>query len=434
LKWCLSKPDVFIAKSSFISYYKQYLSNNNQSTDIDWATHNVNQDAADYAMLMVDRQQNVSDAKMAGKVFNSQNSTTKIMRKLFLPFASFSLNQKSRMVSDIKVLGINSGASKQDKIIAARSLLSLPLEMLLYQSIGLSIRLGYLAIAKGIIGAVLDDDDEEKEKLLGMEISKEMKNATKYPLRSMVTDFLSPIPIADNTVVEGANLLLSQLSVDQDMIDEAVSKKNLMLKASDKEKMNEKEKQNFIEKYKQDREYQLFNDEKKSYGTIGIGYDTYKELIDNMNTAYTGQYTQDYMGNKSERFLLPKDQDNIKNAVIFEALFALGIVPRDVNTVTNNIIKLSKKNSLTETQYEKYKAVGKETGGKVTGWKMDLVKSKSKTESTLEELEWIKGYGGLTEKQGQEYIKLSKLVDEVSYMQLMDLQSGMTADKIIKSY
>jgi hypothetical protein len=434
LKWCLSKPDVFIAKSSFISYYKQYLSNNNQSTDIDWATHNVNQDAADYAMLMVDRQQNVSDAKMAGKVFNSQNSTTKIMRKLFLPFASFTLNQKSRMVSDIKVLGINSGASKQDRAIAFRSLASLPLEMALYQSIGLAIRLGYLAIAKGIIGAVVDDDDEEKEKILGMEISKEMKNATKYPLRSMVTDFLSPIPIADNTVVGGANYLLSQLSVDQDMIDEAVSKKNLMLEVSGKEKMNDKEKQNFIEKYKQDREYQLFNDEKKSYGTIGIGYDTYKELMGNINTAYTGKYTQDYMGNESERFLLPKDQDNIKNAVIFETLFALGILPRDVNTISKNIIKLSKKNSLTETQYEKYKAVGKETGGKVTGWKMDLVKSKSKTESTLEELEWIKEYGGLTEKQGQEYVKLSKVIGKISYMKLIDLQSGKTADQIIKYY
>ena len=434
LKLCLSKPDVFIAKSSFISYYKQYLSNNNQSTDIDWATHNVNQDAADYAMLMVDRQQNVSDAKMAGKAFSSQNSTTKVMRKIFLPFASFSLNQKSRMVSDIKVLGINSGASKQDKIIAARSLLSLPLEMALYQSIGLAIRLGYLAIAKGIIGAVADDDDEEKEKLLGMEVSKEMKNATKYPLKSMVTDFLSPIAIADHAVVGGANYLLSQLSVDQDMIDEAVSKKNLMLEVLGKDKMDEDQKEKFIKKFKKDHEYQLFNDEKKSYGTIGIGGDTYKELIDNMNTAYTGKYTQDYMGNESERFLLPKDQDNIKNAVIFETLFALGILPRDVNTISKNIIKLSKKNSLTETQYEKYKAVGKETGGKVTGWKMDLVKSKSKTESTLEELEWIKEYGGLTEKQGQEYIKLSKLVDEVSYMQLMDLQSGMTADKIIKSY
>ena len=434
LKWCLSKPDIFIAKSSFISYYKQYLSNNNQSTNIDWATHNVNQDAADYAMLMVDRQQNVSDAKMAGKIFNSQNSTTKIMRKLFLPFASFSLNQKSRMVSDIKVLGINSGASKQDKVIAARSLLSLPLEMLLYQSIGLSIRLGYLAIAKGIIGAIADDDDEEKEKLLGMEISKEIKNATKYPLRSMVTDFLSPIAIADNTVVGGVNYLLSKLSVDQDMIDEAVSKKNLMLEASGKDKMNEDEKEKFIEKYKQDHEYQLFNDEKKSYGTIGIGYDTYKELIDNMNTAYTGKYIQDYMGNKSERFLLPKDQDNIKNAVLFEAMFALGILPRDVKTVTNNIIKLSKKNSLTENQFEKYKAVEKESGKPVTDWKLELTKSKSELETTLDEIKWVEKHGGLTQQQGKEYIKLSAVVDEVSYKELQKIQSGVTADQIINSY
>jgi uncharacterized protein (DUF2249 family) len=383
---------------------------------------------------MVDRQQNVSDAKMAGKVFNSQNSTTKIMRKLFLPFASFSLNQKSRMVSDIKVLGINNGASKQDKMIALRSLASLPLEMALYQSIGLAIRLGYLAIAKGIIGAIADDDDEEKEKLLGMEVSKEMKNATKYPLRSMVTDFLSPIAIADNTVVGGVNYLLSKLSVDQDMIDEAVSKKNLMLEASDKDKMNDKEKQDFIEKYKQDHEYQLFNDEQKSYGTIGIGYDTYKELINNMNTAYTGKYTQDYMGNKSERFLLPKDQDNIKNAVIFEALFALGIVPRDVNTITNNIIKLSKKNSLTENQYEKYKAVEKESGKPVTDWKLELTKSKSELETTLDEIKWVEKHGGLTQEQGKEYIKLSAVVDEVSYKELQKIQSGVTADQIINAY
>jgi hypothetical protein len=433
LKYFLSKPDVFIAKSSFISYYKQYLSNNNQSIDIDWATHNVNQDAADYAMLMVDRQQNVSDAKMAGKIFSSQKPTTKIMRKIFLPFASFMLNQKSRMVSDIKVLGINSGASKQDKAIAFRSLASLPFEMAFYQSLSLAIRFGYLAAAKGIIGAIADDDDEEKERLLGMEVSKEIKNATKYPLKSLITDFLSPAPVADHLVVGVANALLSQLE-DKEMIDDAVDKKNLMLEVLGKEKMDDNKKEKFIKKFKKDHEYQLFNDEKKSYGTIGIGADLYYEVMDNAKTAYTGKYTQDYMGNESERFLLPKDQENIQNAVIFETLFALGILPRDVNTISKNIIKLSKKNSLTENQFEKYKAIEKETGGKVTGWKMDLVNSTSKIETTLEELKWIKEYGGLTEKQGKEYIKLSKLVDEVSYTELMDLQSGKTADQIIKSY
>ena len=250
----------------------------------------------------------------------------------------------------------------------------------------------------------------------------------------MVTDFLSPIAIADNTVVGGVNYLLSKLSVDQDMIDEAVSKKNLMLEASGKDKMNEDEKEKFIEKYKQDHEYQLFNDEKKSYGTIGIGYDTYKELIDNMNTAYTGKYIQDYMGNKSERFLLPKDQDNIKNAVLFEAMFALGILPRDVKTVTNNIIKLSKKNSLTENQFEKYKAVEKESGKPVTDWKLELTKSKSELETTLDEIKWVEKHGGLTQQQGKEYIKLSAVVDEVSYKELQKIQSGVTADQIINSY
>ena len=156
--------------------------------------------------------------------------------------------------------------------------------------------------------------------------------------------------------------------------------------------------------------------------------------MDNAKTAYTGQYTQDYMGNESERFLLPKDQDNIKNAVIFETLFALGILPRDVNTVTKNIIKLSKKNSLTETQYEKYKAVGKETGAKMTGWKMDLTRSKSKLETTVSEIEWIEKHGGLNEKQGKEYVKLSAAFDEVSYRDLQRIQSGKTADQIINSY
>ena len=435
LKFSLSKPDLWIAYSSFISYYKQYLSDNNQSTDIDWATHNVNQDAADYAMWMVNRQQNVSDTKTQGKIFTSTNSYTKVGRKMLLPFASFSLNQKSRMISDIKTLGIYSGASKQDRIIAARSLFSLPFEMALYQGIGLTIRLSWLALAGYIVGAVSgDDDDEEKERLLGIEMSKEMKNATKYPLRSLITDFLSPVPPADQFVVGAANYLLRQLPLDKEMLDDAIDKKNLMLEVLGKDKMDEDQKEKFIKKYKEDHEYQLRNDEFKTWGTIGIGYDVYSEIIDNSITASTGQYTQDYMGNKSQRFLLPKDQENIGKANIVEWLYGVGLLPRDLSTLAKNVIKLSKKNSLTENQYEKYKAVGKETGAKVTGWKMDLTKSKSKLETTVSEIEWIEKHGGLNEKQGKEYVKLSKAVDEVSYRELQKIQSGKTADQIINAY
>ena len=115
-------------------------------------------------------------------------------------------------------------------------------------------------------------------------------------------------------------------------------------------------------------------------------------------------------------------------------MFALGILPRDVNTVTNNIIKLSKKNSLTENQFEKYKAVEKESGKPVTDWKLELTKSKSELETTLDEIKWVEKHGGLTQQQGKEYIKLSAVVDEVSYKELQKIQSGVTADQIINSY
>ena len=433
LKWCLAKPDVWIAYSAFLSYYKQYLSNNNQSIDIDWATHNVNQDAADYAMWMVNRQQNVSDTKTQGKALSTTDIPVKIGRKMLLPFASFSLNQKARMISDLKTLGLYNGASKQDKMIAFRSLASLPLEMALYQSIGLAIRLGYLALAGYIVGAVAGDDDDE-EKLLGMKVSKEIKDATKYPIKSLVTDFLSPIPLADYPTVGVANYLLRQLPLDKEMLDDAIDKKNLMLEVSGKDKMNDDEKQDFIEKFKKDHEYQLFNDEFKTLGTTGVAFDIYNEIIDNSITANTGKYTQDYMGNKSERYLLPKDQEMIKKANTLQWVYALGILPRDANTLAKNVIKLSKKNSLTENQYEKYKAVEKETGKPVTDWKLELTKSKSKLETTLDEIKWVEKHGGLTQQQGKEYIKLSAVVDEVSYKELQKIQSGVTADQIINSY
>ena len=435
LKLCLAKPDIWIAYSAFISYYKQYLSDNNQSTNIDWTTHNVNQDAADYAMWMVNRQQNVSDTKTQGKVFTSTNTSTKIGRKMLLPFASFSLNQKARMISDLKILGLYSGASNQDKIVALRSLMSLPFEMALYQGIGLAIRLSWLGLAGYIIGAVAgDDDDEEKEKLFGIKMSKETKDATKYPIKSLITDFLSPLPLADFPIVGATNLLLRMLPLDKEMIDDAVAKKNLMLEASDKDKMNEDEKEKFIEKYKKDHEYQLYNDEFKTLGTIGVAFDIYNEIIENSITANTGKYTQDYMGNKSERYLLPKDQEMIKKANILQWIYGVGILPRDANTLAKNVIKLSKKNSLTENQFEKYKAVEKESGKPVTDWKLELTKSKSKLETTLDEIKWVEKHGGLTQQQGKEYVKLSALVDEVSYKELQKIQSGVTADQIINSY
>lgn len=62
LQQFLVKPDVYIARASFMSYYLQNLSKQGKDTkNIDWKTHKVDTKAADYAQRMVDRQQNVPD-------------------------------------------------------------------------------------------------------------------------------------------------------------------------------------------------------------------------------------------------------------------------------------------------------------------------------------------------------------------------------------
>ena len=83
MKALLSKPDVWVARSSFISYYKNYLKTNGMSTDIDWQTHEWNQEAMNYAQMMVDRQQNISDSKLAGSFMNSSDPWKSVTRKSY---------------------------------------------------------------------------------------------------------------------------------------------------------------------------------------------------------------------------------------------------------------------------------------------------------------------------------------------------------------
>jgi len=98
LKKFLQQPDVWIARSSFISYYKQALRRKGVDVSkIDWKNHPVDKEAANYAQHMVDRQQNVSDAAMMGEIMASESGTWKIARKTLLPFANFIMNQKARM-------------------------------------------------------------------------------------------------------------------------------------------------------------------------------------------------------------------------------------------------------------------------------------------------------------------------------------------------
>ena len=150
-KWWLEKflvnPDVFIARASWMTYYEQSL--NKQGIDtkgIDYNTHEVNEEAADYAQRMVDRQQNVSDADLSGKMFSNKESSNQLLVKTLLPFASFRMNQSARLGADLAVLS-DKTATEEDKKIALRSLSGFAVEMVTFKIVaaGSAILLGSAA-------------------------------------------------------------------------------------------------------------------------------------------------------------------------------------------------------------------------------------------------------------------------------------------------
>jgi len=423
LKQFLVKPDVFVARSSFKSYYLQNLKRRGISTDIDWTTHKMDMEAAEYAQAMIDRQQNISDPMLAGEFLSSDDPIKQIARKIVLPFASFILNQKARMYNDFQTIASKT-ATKEDKIIAFRSLAGLGAELAAYQMIGFGIRRLYDMIAASLLG---DDDDEETKK-------KKLINATKYPVKSIVNDIVSPIPMMDGLTTWGLNQSLAQYPWMSDKeIKDAVNSRNKVLELKGEYPMDEKTEAEYINKIKEEAKYQVFEDEfDRSYGMIGIAGSTYQELGEIGKLATTGEFTDEYQGRETTKKLLESDRKKVAYAVPFMVAYSTGLLPKDIGSIGRNYVNRIKKKAVTEKQYERYDAVQKELGRNLKSWEVELIKNKKESETAISEIEFIERNGGLTERQGREYIKVMKAIGEPGIRDIIDIKDGKTADQILK--
>jgi hypothetical protein len=423
LKQFLVRPDVFVARSSFKSYYLQNLKRRGLSTDIDWNTHEIDMDAAEYAQAMIDRQQNISDPMLAGEFLSSDDPIKQIARKVILPFASFILNQKARMYNDMMTISSKT-TSRQDKIIAYRSLTGLATELATYQMIGFGIRRLYDMIAASLLG---DEDDEETKK-------KKIINATKYPIKSIVNDIFSPIPMTDGITTWGLNQALAQYPwMTNKEIKDAIESRNKVLELKGESNMTEAEEKEFIAKIKEEATYQVFEDEfDRSYGMIGIAGSTYQELGEIGNLATTGEFTDEYQGRETTKKLLESDREKVKYAVPFMIAYSTGLLPKDVGSIGRNYVNRIKKKAITEKQFERYDAVQKDLGRNLKSWEVELVKTKKESETAVDEVKFIERNGGLTERQGREYLKLMKAIGEPSVSDIVRIKEGQTADQILK--
>lgn len=300
-KWIdifLVKPDVFIAKVSWMTYYEQSLKKQGIETkNIDYSKQELNEDAANYAQRMVDRQQNVSDSDLAGKLFSNKESSNQLLVKTLMPFASFRMNQSARVGADLATL-TNSTSTAEDKKIAAKSLAGFGVEMITFRlvSIATSILLGTLA--KKIMGR--EEDDEEKK--------KRIDNIIKGAKTGTFTDIFSPLPIADKLVQKLGSPLLNKV---EEMTGMPVS-------------IFEPKNEEFL----------------KSAGLFGIAADRAGQLWELNNLAITGTYTDDF---GKEKTISQDNMDALKMLIAPAIMTNIGLAPSEVNTVIRYAIKDAKK-------------------------------------------------------------------------------------------
>jgi hypothetical protein len=436
MKALLSKPDVWVARSSFITYYQKYLRDNGMDTNIDWKEHEWNKDAMEYAQMMVDRQQNISDEKLAGKFLSSRDPMVSVARKVIFPFATFILNQKARMHNDFIAL-FGSDVSTDDRAKAVKSLGGLAAEMITYQAIAYFIKtMVYDNIASYIAGE--DDEEEKKERsFFGIKMTKKQWNATKFPVKSFVSDLISPLPLTDDLVTFGFDKLMSNFPmITQEEINQSIKDQNDARALKGQDPMDAEMEANFIEKLKQQNTYSVtFKTDGvgRAYGVPGIAFDTYMELADMAKMATTGEFVEDIGYGPKTKHLSKNDQELVKYMTIPMVLYTTGLVPKDFGTVARKVVNTAKKRSINDNKFKNISALKDELGRKPKEWEESLVMdTQKKLPTIIETIQFAERFGGLTESQGKEFAKLIELSGDYNYFNLKRIQEGETADQILK--
>jgi len=292
-----------------MSYYEKSLKKQGiDPNGVDYNTHELNEEAANYAQRMVDRQQNISDVDLSGKLFASKESANQVLVKMLMPFASFRMNQSARLGADLATLA-DKTATAEDKKIATKSLAGFGVELATFKivSAGIAITLGTLT--KALMGQ--DEDEEEKD--------KRINNVIKGQWTGTVTDIISPLPIVDKPIqaaVETVSTLLEE-GTGLPLSTFGVSK----------------------------------SDWTSNLGTFGISAQRATELYDMTKLATTGKYTDDF---NKEHTISEESQSQITKLLPFAMLSNMGLAPSEVNTVVKNAVKYAKKN--TKSPEEKQQA------------------------------------------------------------------------------
>jgi hypothetical protein len=272
---------------------------------------------------MVDRQQNISDPAQAGALFaDSDNSFKNFFVKISMPFASFRINQATRLANDVSTLSNWSTSTKEDKLIALRSLGGFSVEMATFALISGTISYVIGNVTNYIMGE--DEDEEENE--------KRKENIIRGQATRAVTDILSPspFPLIDKSVQFGVYTLADDIQEIVGIVED------------DKANIFEPKPTEFFE----------------GLGLLGITGQRVAQIVEMGDLSILNGSFEDRYGNK--KFLIEKDKENVKMLITPAFLASLGILPSEANSIARKGLNEAKKRALTEKQM---KAGGKRKKG-----------------------------------------------------------------------
>lgn len=324
LELTLKYPDIMTARSSWLSFYKKGIKKEGiKTSDINWNTHEVNKKAADYAQMMVDSQQNISDSDMQGEFMASKDPAKAFLRRAIFPLMTFVLNQKTRIWADIRTLSNKGVATTEDRQEAALSLSGALVELAAFSAISYAANSMLWEIGMNVLDMISGEDDEEDKE---EEKKKMILRRSAYTAQNFMKDFfLPPIPGADLIASKGVNYVLDETG----LADEIPSSWFGIEDERVKFRLYDKANQGYLD----------------MLGTQGIALEKALELADYYNLAIDGKYTDEKYGGKKQ--LLEGDVDMARiNAAVMTGYYG-GLLPADVAYIIGQINKKIRKRAET---------------------------------------------------------------------------------------
>ena len=438
LKYTLQNADVWVANASWLTYYQDYLHKNKgiATGSIDWDSHEVDEDAADYAQQKVDRQQNISDPHMAGEWQQSSSATKKILTKVIMPFSNFAMNQKSRLNADLRALRFGTAEDRKE---ARFSIIGMATEQVIFRGVQAAIHIGLHNLGASLFG--YDDDDEEKEKIKKRYLDSSVKQG--------LSDVLSPNPALDGLTVSAINFLSESSETvrgmfsDDTELNNAVKEKNAQLEEEGKPIMGEKEEIVFRDKYIQENIWRLddfVSDDK--LGMFGIAVKKggqFKDLVQKVNSENGFMVENKMTKEETRKFLIPEDRKKLQSALVLDAAYLLRALPTEVNAILTNQEKSITKRALNAKQYDNYEQIKKEYKKDLSAnWRYDLIQSSKSINSIMNGIEMFDDYN-MTEKKYDDFKAAKKIAKDkkiswddksLSYFILDELDAGRKPSQI----